>query len=274
MISIDTLIKHLSAPPWALIPQHMSVREDRRRATVDLWEPKHWQRFSLVNLLELRPNNWFQGPCGPKLVKNTLRAHVFQAVVILSCDYNEGPLFLSSADCLEIKQPNNTRLSWTSRACQRKSQCDDQLPSQTMVGLFHSPSAPHTDLPSPLLLSKPSSQSNVATLPNVVPVTDSSTVPSTEAGWPQSTTEWDKKITFSSFLPHKHFMSESSSSLIQIPLQEARSLWGWNGSSPLWTLYPSWQLQSKLPSRFLHWPPCPHKPATLHSSMSAQWQVS
>lgn len=42
MISIVTLIKHLSAHPCALIPQHMRVREGRGRATVNLWEPKQW----------------------------------------------------------------------------------------------------------------------------------------------------------------------------------------------------------------------------------------
>lgn len=70
------------------------------------------------------------------------------------------------------------------------------LPSQTMLGPFHSPSAPHTELLSPLLHTKPSSQTNMATLPYVVPVTESSTVSSTEAGWPQSTTDEDKNIHF------------------------------------------------------------------------------
>lgn len=42
MISRVTLINHLSAHLWALIPQHMRVREGRGRATVNLWEPKQW----------------------------------------------------------------------------------------------------------------------------------------------------------------------------------------------------------------------------------------
>ena len=68
------------------------------------------------------------------------------------------------------------------------------LPSQTIVGPLHSPFAPHTEVLSPPLQMKPSSQTNVATLPYVVPVTDSSTESSTVAGWPQSTTEWVKNI--------------------------------------------------------------------------------
>lgn len=40
VISIVTLIKHLSTHPGALIPQRVSVREVRGRATVNLWGPK------------------------------------------------------------------------------------------------------------------------------------------------------------------------------------------------------------------------------------------
>lgn len=76
-----------------------------------------------------------------------------------------------------------------------KSVCAcDLLPSQTMVAPLHCPSASHTELLLPLRHTKPSSQPNVATLANVVPVTDSSTASSTEAGRPQSTTERDDNI--------------------------------------------------------------------------------
>lgn len=68
------------------------------------------------------------------------------------------------------------------------------LPSQTMSGLLHRPSAPHTELLSPLLHTKPSSQMNVATLLYVVPVTGTSTVSSSSAGGPQLTTEQDRII--------------------------------------------------------------------------------
>ncbi len=71
-----------------------------------------------------------------------------------------------------------------------------------MVGPLHSPSAPHTELLPPLLHTKPSSQTNMATLPYLVPETDSSSVSSTEAGWPQSTTDKrDKNIQNSALHP-------------------------------------------------------------------------
>lgn len=42
MISRVTLIAHLSAHPCTVIPQHTRVRQARRRAAVDIWEPEHW----------------------------------------------------------------------------------------------------------------------------------------------------------------------------------------------------------------------------------------
>lgn len=59
-----------------------------------------------------------------------------------------------------------------------------------------SPSAPQTELLSPLLHTKPSSHANVATLLYVVPVTVSRTLPPAEAGCPQSTTEAPARTGF------------------------------------------------------------------------------
>lgn len=56
------------------------------------------------------------------------------------------------------------------------------LPSHLMEAGVQSPSAPHTELLSPLLHMKPSSHANVATLLYVVAVADSRTVPPAEAG--------------------------------------------------------------------------------------------
>lgn len=146
------------------------------------------------------------------------------------------------------------------------------LPSQIIESPRHSPSAPHIEVLFPLLHRKPSSHSNVATLPNVVPVADNSTM-FCEVGWPQSTTElgethfqvsWSHRIIIDTL---KRIATSLKNAIW--PWQEAWPLSGWNGSVPLWIWYPSWQLQSKLPSRFLHWPPSPQIPTTLHSSMSA-----
>lgn len=134
------------------------------------------------------------------------------------------------------------------------------LPSHLMETGVQSPSAPHAELLSPLLLRKPSSHTKVATLLYVVPVTDSRTASFAGAGWPQSTTEEGR---FQSHGYHGYHQ-------FALPVQEALSLRGLKGSFPFRTWYPSWQLHSKLPGRFVHWVPSPHTPVILHSSTSAQ----
>lgn len=62
-----------------------------------------------------------------------------------------------------------------------------------MVGWVHFPSAPHTELLSPSLCTKPLSHANVATPPYNVSVTDRSTARFTGAGGPQSTTRLGEK---------------------------------------------------------------------------------
>lgn len=44
VVSIVTLVKHLPTHPGAVIPQHVSMREERRGAAVNLWGPKReWE---------------------------------------------------------------------------------------------------------------------------------------------------------------------------------------------------------------------------------------
>lgn len=78
------------------------------------------------------------------------------------------------------------------------------LPSQTRGLPPHSPLAPHTEVLSPPAQMKPSSQTNVAVLLYVVPVSDSNTVSSTVVGWPQSTTESGHNIKHYILEPNFH----------------------------------------------------------------------
>lgn len=154
-----------------------------------------------------------------------------------------------------------------------------------MPGCVHSPSASHTELLPPPLHRKPSPQTNTATLPYVVPVSDSRIASFTGAGGPQSTTERGagiqehiNEITEPHRLvlnihktreKHNQGIVLCGSMLItldldhnevawpnltfaRLPLQEVFSLCGWKGSFPLWTLYPSWHVHSKLPGMFVH----------------------
>lgn len=70
------------------------------------------------------------------------------------------------------------------------------VPSHLMEAGVQRPSAPHTELLSPLLHMKLLSHANMATLLYVVAVTDSRMVPPAEAGSPQSTTEAPARTGF------------------------------------------------------------------------------
>lgn len=98
-----------------------------------------------------------------------------------------------------------------------------------MFGGLHSPSAPHTELLSPSLGTKPLLHAKVAMPPYSVSVTDSSTAKSTGAGGPQSTTRGSQRarLGLAAML-----LSEGESAGLLLPLQEAPSVGGWKGSTP------------------------------------------
>lgn len=106
MISRVTLIKHLGAHPWALIPEHMRVREGRGRATVNLWEPKQWHAAWIhvhwkISKNLVRPIS-FMIPVLQKLVKNSQKT----CMVIGGESLYYHPLCLKTIRCplLTFKQ--------------------------------------------------------------------------------------------------------------------------------------------------------------------------
>lgn len=239
VISIVTLIKHLSTHPGALIPQRVSMREVRGGATINLWGPK-WGSIKLYSAQELwvccsNPLKW--SPSSKirwlsaiymvglhemlySLVAMVLNSHMWLLDV---CFYLHTWWRLGS----RVHQHHT--LSCCLRSSSGNLHCTQRWPRCCMR--FLSPTAGRHPLLRPADHSPP--------LKN-------------QQG----------QVSITGFQQGYHQFA--------LPWQEASSKRGLKGSFPFWTLYPSWQLHSKLPGRFVHWAPSPHKPVILHSSTSAR----
>lgn len=105
MISRVTLIKHLSAYPWPLIPQHLRLREGRGRATVNIWEPKQWHAAWNCICWKISRNSVrqvpFINPALLKLVKNSLKTVISVRFIILSSPIGLKDKFTIFQVCLK-----------------------------------------------------------------------------------------------------------------------------------------------------------------------------